>query len=104
MPLSQIIAIYGLPNSNGKVSESSESGTGRNIAGSNGPVPVSAEAEDVIWEFQSLIKDVLRQPEEEDNGEARILMATDREVGQLRTVFSEYADGDKERGYGELPH
>ncbi|GAB4833264.1 hypothetical protein Ancab_031511 [Ancistrocladus abbreviatus] len=78
---------------NGKVSESSESGTRRNIAGSNGPVPVNTEAEDMISEFQSLINDELRQPEE-------ILMATDREVGQSRIVSAEYADGDNERAMG----
>ncbi|GAB4833664.1 hypothetical protein Ancab_031909 [Ancistrocladus abbreviatus] len=90
-------------DSNGKASESSELGTRRNIAGNNDPDLVSAEAEDVISEFQSSINDVLRQLEEEDNGEARILKATYREVGQLRTVSAKYADGDKERAMGSYP-
>ncbi|GAB4849715.1 hypothetical protein Ancab_004511 [Ancistrocladus abbreviatus] len=90
-------------DSKGKVIESSKSGTRRISAGNNDPVLASAEAEDVISEFQSPINDVLRQPEEEDNGEATTLMATDRAVGQLRTVSTKYADGDKEQAMGIYP-
>ncbi|GAB4830656.1 hypothetical protein Ancab_039259 [Ancistrocladus abbreviatus] len=88
---------------NRKASVSLESGTGRNITGNNSPDQVSAKAEDVISEFQSPINDVLRQPEEEDNGEATLLKATDREVGQLRSASAEYAHGDKEHATGSYP-
>ncbi|GAB4830668.1 hypothetical protein Ancab_039269, partial [Ancistrocladus abbreviatus] len=90
-------------DSNRKASVSLESGTGRNITGNNSPDQVSAKAEDVISEFQSPINDVLRQPEEEDNGEATLLKATDREVGQLRSASAEYAHGDKEHATGSYP-
>ncbi|GAB4860098.1 hypothetical protein Ancab_011576 [Ancistrocladus abbreviatus] len=88
---------------NGKASGSSESGTGRNFVGNNDADLVSAEAKDVLSASQSPINDVLRQPEEEDNGEATILKAANREVGQLRTISAEHVDGDKEWATGIYP-
>ncbi|GAB4833851.1 hypothetical protein Ancab_032098 [Ancistrocladus abbreviatus] len=82
-------------DSNRKASVSSESGTRRNIVGKNDLDLVSAEAKDVISEFQSPINDVLR--------EATLLKATDKEVGQLRSASTEYADGDKEQATGSYP-
>ncbi|GAB4838959.1 hypothetical protein Ancab_028492 [Ancistrocladus abbreviatus] len=59
---------------NGTISESSESSTGRTPPGSSDLLP----------------------PVEEDNADARPIMATDREVGALRNVTAENAEGDKE--------
>ncbi|GAB4852072.1 hypothetical protein Ancab_016263 [Ancistrocladus abbreviatus] len=95
--------VVGNIDSNGQALVSSKSGTGRNIAGNNDPDSVSANAEDVISEFRSPINDVLRQPEEEDNGEAMILKVIEMEVGQLISVSAKYADGDKEQATGSYP-
>ncbi|GAB4842341.1 hypothetical protein Ancab_012311 [Ancistrocladus abbreviatus] len=90
---------------NGTVSESSESGTGRNPSGSNGPVLVNDEAEDAISKFQSPINDELRQQEEEDNGDARTIMATDREEevvgGELKNELRQLEFGISERTASE---
>ncbi|GAB4854393.1 hypothetical protein Ancab_022979 [Ancistrocladus abbreviatus] len=85
---------------NGTISESSKSSTGRTPPGNSGPLPVDAVSEDAISEFHSPINKELRQPDEEDNVDARPIMAIDREEGALRNVFAENAEGDKEQAIG----
>ncbi|GAB4834729.1 hypothetical protein Ancab_032992 [Ancistrocladus abbreviatus] len=57
------------------------SGTGRTPPSSSDPLSVNTVSEDTMSEFQSPINEELRQPEEEDNADARPIMATNKEVG-----------------------
>ncbi|GAB4834728.1 transcriptional regulator [Ancistrocladus abbreviatus] len=56
------------------------SGTGRTLSSSD-PLSVNIVSENTMSEFQSPINKELRKPEEEDNADARPIMATNKEVG-----------------------